>query len=80
MVHAGRVGLGADSGDVSSPFFVPPARTGKTYNALQALREADTGVFCSPLRLLALEVYENLNMSGVYVPSRRCRRHVHTRW
>ena len=39
--------------------------TGKTYNALLRLKEAATGVYLSPLRLLALEVQENLNTSGV---------------
>jgi ATP-dependent RNA helicase SUPV3L1/SUV3 len=47
-----------------------PTNSGKTYHALQALRQADPdkggGVFCGPLRLLALEVYEQLNTEGVY--------------
>ncbi len=47
-----------------------PTNSGKTYHALQRLRDADPakggGLYCSPLRLLALEVYENLNRSGIY--------------
>ena len=39
--------------------------TGKTYHALLRLKAAETGVYLSPLRLLALEVQENLNSSGV---------------
>jgi len=39
--------------------------TGKTYHALLRLKQAETGVYLSPLRLLALEVQENLNASGV---------------
>ncbi len=39
--------------------------TGKTYHALQRLKQADKGVYLSPLRLLALEVQETLNMSDV---------------
>lgn len=39
--------------------------TGKTYHALVRLKQAETGVYLSPLRLLALEVQENLNASGV---------------
>lgn len=35
--------------------------SGKTYSALEALKEADTGVYLAPLRLLAYEVYEKLN-------------------
>ena len=42
----------------------------QTYQALKRLQEADPakggGLYCGPLRLLALEVYENLNRKGVY--------------
>jgi ATP-dependent RNA helicase SUPV3L1/SUV3 len=42
----------------------------KTYQALQRLKSADIaeggGLYCGPLRLLALEVYENLNRQGVF--------------
>jgi ATP-dependent RNA helicase SUPV3L1/SUV3 len=41
-----------------------PTNSGKTYNALAALKEAWSGVYCGPLRLLALEVYESLNLDG----------------
>ena len=41
----------------------------QTYQALQRLAEADPakggGMYCGPLRLLALEVYEKLNRQGV---------------
>ncbi len=44
--------------------------TGKTYHALKRLAEADPaqggGLYCGPLRLLALEIYENLNKKGIY--------------
>lgn len=68
-----------------------PTNSGKTYHALQRLKEADPakgthllayllthpfthsliyieggGVYCGPLRLLALEIFENLNRSGVH--------------
>jgi ATP-dependent RNA helicase SUPV3L1/SUV3 len=43
-----------------------PTNSGKTYNALQSLAAADRGVYCAPLRLLAMEVYETLNHMGVY--------------
>ena len=39
--------------------------TGKTYTSIQRLIQAKSGVFCGPLRLLALEIYETLNMAGV---------------
>lgn len=38
-----------------------PTNSGKTYNAVQALKGAQTGLYCSPLRLLALEQYDRLN-------------------
>ena len=47
-----------------------PTNSGKTYKALQRLKNADSehggGLYCGPLRLLALEVYESLNKEGVY--------------
>lgn len=39
--------------------------TGKTYNAMQRLKTAKQGVYLSPLRILALEIYERLNSEGV---------------
>ena len=39
--------------------------TGKTYNALQALKKAQSGVYLAPLRLLALEIFQTLNKDGV---------------
>ena len=39
--------------------------TGKTYNAIQRLKECDKGVYLSPLRILALENYERLHNEGV---------------
>jgi ATP-dependent RNA helicase SUPV3L1/SUV3 len=48
-------------------FHVGPTNSGKTYQALKALKEANTGYYLAPLRLLALEGYENLNNDGVPV-------------
>eukprot|EP01038_Epipyxis_sp_PR26KG_P010534 gene10534-14151_t len=43
-----------------------PTNSGKTYSALERLRKApNSGLYCGPLRLLALEVYEKLNRQGV---------------
>lgn len=39
--------------------------TGKTYNAMERLKEANNGIYLSPLRILALENYERLNSEGV---------------
>jgi len=48
-------------------FHVGPTNSGKTYEALQHLKKADTGYYLAPLRLLALEGYENLKAQGVPV-------------
>ncbi|KAL6748021.1 hypothetical protein V8C86DRAFT_3147252 [Haematococcus lacustris] len=42
-----------------------PTNSGKTYAAMQALAAAQRGVYCGPLRLLALEAYDKLNAAGV---------------
>lgn len=39
--------------------------TGKTYNAIKKLKESISGVYLSPLRILALENFERLNNEGV---------------
>ncbi|MGL4773630.1 MAG: SUV3 family DEAD/DEAH box RNA helicase [Clostridium sp.] len=39
--------------------------TGKTYNAMEKLKNCKKGVYLSPLRILALENYEKLNSQGV---------------
>lgn len=39
--------------------------TGKTYNALEFLKKAEKGIYLAPLRLLALENYENLNQANI---------------
>jgi len=39
--------------------------TGKTYNALQRLKQSENGVYLAPLRILALENYEWLNKEGI---------------
>lgn len=43
---------------------VGPTNSGKTYQALQRLEQAKTGVYAGPLRLLAYEVYTRLNAKG----------------
>ncbi|PLT32764.1 DEAD/DEAH box helicase [Bacillus sp. V5-8f] len=39
--------------------------TGKTHQALQKMKEAASGLYLAPLRLLALEVYDRLNRESV---------------
>ena len=43
---------------------IGPTNSGKTYQALERLKNAGNGVYLGPLRLLALEVYEKMNDSG----------------
>ncbi len=38
--------------------------SGKTYNAIQRLKEVGSGVYLAPLRLLAFEIYDKLNSEG----------------
>jgi len=44
---------------------IGPTNSGKTYTAMQTLKNADTGYYLAPLRLLALEGYENLVNEGI---------------
>ena len=44
---------------------IGPTNSGKTYEAMQRLRDADTGYYLAPLRLLALEGYEGLKAQGI---------------
>lgn len=39
---------------------IGPTNSGKTYHALERLKDASCGVYLGPLRLLALEVYERM--------------------
>ncbi|MDO5411412.1 MAG: helicase-related protein [Lachnospiraceae bacterium] len=44
---------------------VGPTNSGKTYEALHAFREARSGIYLAPLRLLACEVFESANELGI---------------
>lgn len=46
-------------------FYLGPTNSGKTYEALQALAEAKSGIYLAPLRLLAMEIRDRLVASGV---------------
>lgn len=43
-----------------------PTNSGKTFSALERLKEAKNGLYLGPLRLLAAEVYETLTADGYY--------------
>jgi ATP-dependent RNA helicase SUPV3L1/SUV3 len=44
---------------------IGPTNSGKTYQAMQKLKSAGTGYYLAPLRLLALEGYEDLIDNGI---------------
>lgn len=44
---------------------VGPTNSGKTYQALKRLEEAEVGLYAGPLRLLAHEVYMRMNAKGI---------------
>lgn len=48
-------------------FYIHSGKTnsGKTYNSIEMLKKAEYGTYLSPLRLLALEVSDNLNSQGI---------------
>jgi len=47
-------------------FHAGPTNSGKTYAAMQRLKKAESGYYLAPLRLLALEGYEDLKSSGIH--------------
>lgn len=47
-------------------FHMGPTNSGKTYQALQDLKQSNSGSYLAPLRLLAHEVYDDLNKDGIY--------------
>jgi len=46
-------------------FHSGPTNSGKTYNALKAFLNAKTAVYCGPLKLLAVEVFNKSNSEGI---------------
>ncbi|XP_045190308.2 ATP-dependent RNA helicase SUV3 homolog, mitochondrial-like [Mercenaria mercenaria] len=42
-----------------------PTNSGKTYHALKRFMESESGVYCGPLRLLAMEVFDKCNNADV---------------
>lgn len=46
-------------------FHVGPTNSGKTYNAIQAFKKSEKGLYLAPIRLLALEIQESLTEEGI---------------
>lgn len=44
---------------------IGPTNSGKTYQAMEELGKADSGIYLAPLRLLAYEQYERMNRAGI---------------
>ncbi|XP_003746157.2 ATP-dependent RNA helicase SUV3 homolog, mitochondrial [Galendromus occidentalis] len=45
-------------------FHAGPTNSGKTYHAMEAFISASNGVYCGPLKMLAVEVYQKTNARG----------------
>ena len=45
---------------------IGPTNSGKSYDAIEALKKANSGIYLAPLRLLAYEKYEELNEAGCW--------------
>lgn len=46
-------------------FHAGPTNSGKTYHALERFSSAKSGVYCGPLKMLAVEVFNKTNARGV---------------
>ena len=46
-------------------FHAGPTNSGKTYDALKRFMSAKSGVYCGPLKMLAVEVFNKTNAQGV---------------
>lgn len=56
------------SGRALKRFFVlhvGPTNSGKTYDAVEALKRSSSGTYLGPLRLLALEMFDKINAEGI---------------
>ncbi|MGG1632728.1 helicase-related protein [Rossellomorea sp. NRS-1567] len=52
-------------GDIKYTLHIGETNTGKTHHAISRMKEAKSGMYLAPLRLLALEVFDTLNTDGV---------------
>ncbi|MGG3916224.1 helicase-related protein [Rossellomorea vietnamensis] len=52
-------------GDIHYILHIGETNTGKTHHAISRMKEARSGMYLAPLRLLALEVFDTLNADGV---------------
>ncbi|PIA13923.1 P-loop containing nucleoside triphosphate hydrolase protein [Coemansia reversa NRRL 1564] len=58
-------GVGARNMQRRIIMHVGPTNSGKTFHALQRLKAAKQGIYCSPLRLLAYEIYNRMTKMGI---------------
>ncbi|MFI8687268.1 helicase-related protein [Rossellomorea sp. NPDC077527] len=52
-------------GDIRYILHIGETNTGKTHHAISRMKEAKSGMYLAPLRLLALEVFDTLNSADV---------------
>lgn len=57
---------------------VGPTNSGKTFEALETLKKAKSGIYLAPLRLLAMEVFDKLNLAGIPCNLFTGEEHIHT--
>ncbi|BCB03844.1 DEAD/DEAH box helicase [Bacillus sp. KH172YL63] len=51
--------------DITYILHIGETNTGKTHQAISRMKQAQSGMYLAPLRLLALEVFDTLNADGV---------------
>ncbi|WP_223699933.1 helicase-related protein [Sutcliffiella deserti] len=61
----GREYIPSADRDIRYILHVGETNTGKTYQALDRMKRAESGLYLAPLRLLALEVHDTMNAEGV---------------
>lgn len=57
---------------------IGPTNSGKTHDALEALKKAKHGVYLAPLRLLAFEIYEKMTEAGIPCDMETGEEHIQT--
>lgn len=65
QIFAHPLSLSAPSAHKKYIVHVGPTNSGKTYDSIQRLLQAKTGMYLAPLRLLALEKFEEMRAHGI---------------
>lgn len=57
-------------------FHAGPTNSGKTYQAMQRFLKSESGIYCGPLKLLAMEVFQKSNDSVSLFKYYHCKNNV----